>query len=299
MSVNLRHLEAFVAVARLCSFTRAARLLNVSQPALTVQIRQLEETLTVRLLDRNTRSVRLTRVGEELAPVFEKLLAEIDAVVASAKALSTRSKGVVRVAALPSISATLLPRVIAGFRRQYPGVSVVVRDTVEQQVVSMVRAEEVDLGIGSPEDAAADLDFTLLFKDHMSLVMSAGSPLLRKKQIGLSDLTGFPLILLSPESSVRHLLDRALDSLGVTASPEYEVTLMSTAAGLVRAGLGVAVLPSAALEMGELTGLRSRPLREPMLTREIGVLRKSGRTLSPAADSFLRSLAGSPRPLGL
>lgn len=299
MSVNLRHLEAFVAVARLCSFTRAARLLNVSQPALTVQIRQLEETLTVRLLDRNTRSVRLTRVGEELAPVFERLLAEIDGVVAGAKELSSVSKGVVRVAALPSIAATLLPRVIAAFRKQHPGVSVVVRDRVEQQVVSMVREEEVDLGIGSPGDAETGLDFTLLFKDHMSLVMSAGSPLLRKKQIGLKDLAGFPLILLGAESSVRHLLNRALDSLGVSVTPEYEVTLMSTVAGMVRAGLGVAVLPSVALEMGELTGLRSRPLREPMLTREIGVLRRSGRTLSPAAESFLHLLTSSPRTLGL
>jgi len=278
----------------LCSFTRAARLLNVSQPALTVQIRQLEETLTVRLLDRNTRSVRLTRVGAELAPVFERLLSEIDSVVASAKELSTRSKGLVRIAALPSIAATLLPRVLVAFRRQYPGVSVVVRDTIEQQVVSMVRAEEVDLGIGSPDDAEPDLEFTLLFKDHMSLVMSAGTPLLRKKLIGLKDLAACPLILLSPESSVRHLLNRALDSLGMEVKPDYEVTLMSTVAGMVRAGLGVAILPSVALEMGELTGLRSRPLREPMLTREIGVLRKSGRTLSPAAESFLRSLTSGP-----
>jgi len=299
MNVNLRHLEAFAAVARLCSFTAAARLLNLSQPALTVQIRQLEETLTVRLLDRNTRSVTLTRAGEELAPVVERLLAEIDSVVSSAKALSGKTQGSVRVAALPSIAATLLPRIIVGFRKHYPGVSVIVRDAVAERVVSMVRAEQVDLGLGSLDAAEPDLTFTPLFKDQMRLVLPVGSPLLRKRSIGLKDLTGHPLILSGPDSSVRHLVDRAVRSMGLTVTPAYEVSLMSSVAGMVRAGLGAAILPSAALDMGELAGLRSRPLREPMLVREIGVLQKSGRSLSPAAGSFLEAVAGNPGILAM
>jgi len=299
MNLNLRHLEAFAAVARLSSFTAAARLLNISQPALTVQIRQLEETLTVRLLDRNTRSVRLTRVGQELAPVVERLLAEIHSVVASAKELSSRATGIVRVAALPSIAATMLPRIIARFRRLYPGISVVVRDRIADQVVEMVRTEKVDLGIGSPDGAEPDIDFTLLFKDHMCLVLPAGSPLLQKRRIGLEDLAGQPLILFEPGSSVRRLLDRALGSLAPGVTPAYEATLMSTVAGMVRAGLGVTVLPAAALDMGELVGLRSRPLRDPLLTREIGVLQKSGRSLSPAAESFVKSVTASPRTFTL
>ena len=299
MDINLRHLEAFIAVAKLSSFTKAARQLNVSQPALTVQIRQLEDTLTVRLLDRNTRSVKLTGVGEELAPVVERLLSEINAIVARTKELSRKKKGIVRVAALPSIAATLLPRIIVEFRRQYPGITVVVRDDIAERVISMVRAEKVDLGIGSPDDLEPDLEFTLLFKDHMSLVMAAGSPLLKKKQIGLKDLVNSPLILLDPESSVRHLVSHAFDSIGQKVVPAFEVTLMSTVTGMVRAGLGVAILPSVALDMGGLTGLHSRPLRESALTREIGVIRKSGRSLSPAADSFLKNLTGGPKTLSL
>jgi DNA-binding transcriptional LysR family regulator len=299
MNVNLRHLEAFAAVARLCSFTAAARLLNLSQPALTVQIRQLEETLTVRLLDRNTRSVRLTLAGEELAPVVERLLAEIDSVVSSAKAMSGKTKGSVRVAALPSIAATLLPRIIVGFRRRYPGVSVVVRDAPAERVVSMVHSEQVDLGLGSPDGADPGLRFTPLFKDHMRLVLPVGSPLLRQRSIGLADLTGHPLILPGPDSSVRRLVDTAFRSMGLNVTPAYEASLMSTVAGMVRAGLGAAILPSAALDMGELTGLRSRPLREPMLVREIGVLQKAGRSLSPAAASFLEAVAGNPGILAL
>src|SRR5215204_5666278 len=106
---NLRQLRAFVVVARLGSFTRAAHLLHLSQPALTKQVRQLEETLGVRLLDRNTRAVELTRIGKGLAPVVTQLLQEIDAVLARTKQLAAKSRGVVRVAALPSLSSTILP----------------------------------------------------------------------------------------------------------------------------------------------------------------------------------------------
>ena len=294
MNVNLRHLEAFAAVARLGSFTAAARQLNISQPALTVQIRQLEESLTVRLLDRNTRSVRLTRIGRELAPRVERLLADMESMVASAKDLSQRARGVVRIAALPSIASTLLPRVIVSFRKQYPGISLVLRDVAASRVTELVLSEDVDLGLGSSDASHPDLSFTPLFTDHMCLVLPAASPLLARRQICLQDVAVQSLILPEPGSSVRLLVDRAFVALGLKVTPAYEVALMSTVAGMVRAGLGAAILPAASLEMGELKGLRARPLTDRLPAREIGVLRKAGRTLSPAAESFLAGLLAHP-----
>src|SRR4030095_15689453 len=98
IDLNLRQLQSFVTVARLGSFTRAARLMHLSQPALTKQVRQLEETLGVRLCDRSTRTVELTRIGNELAPVVTQLLQEIEAVVANTKELAAQSRGVIRIA---------------------------------------------------------------------------------------------------------------------------------------------------------------------------------------------------------
>src|ERR671938_1927365 len=120
IDLNLRQLQSFVTVARLGSFTRAARLLHLSQPALTKQIRQLEETLGVRLLDRTTRAVEPTHIGKELAPVVDQLLRELEAVVVNTKELATKSRGVVRVAALPSIASTILPATVARFQGRYP-----------------------------------------------------------------------------------------------------------------------------------------------------------------------------------
>jgi DNA-binding transcriptional LysR family regulator len=95
--LNLRQLQAFVKVAHVGSFTRAAHLLHLSQPALTKQIRQLEQTLSVRLFDRNTRTVELTRIGRDLAPVVEQLLREVEAIVVNTKELAEKSRGVIRV----------------------------------------------------------------------------------------------------------------------------------------------------------------------------------------------------------
>src|SRR5258708_20510134 len=120
MDLNMRQVRAFVSVAHLKSFTRAATLLNVSQPALTVQIRKLEEILGIRLLDRNSRTVDITRVGRELLPVFQRVLHELDAVIMDTRGLATQQHGVVRIAALPSFAATLLPPIISPFRRTTP-----------------------------------------------------------------------------------------------------------------------------------------------------------------------------------
>ena len=97
----MRQVRAFVSVAHLKSFTRAATLLHISQPALTVQIRKLEEILGVRLLDRNSRTVDITRVGRELVPIFQRILHELDSVVVDTWALATQQHGVQLIAALP------------------------------------------------------------------------------------------------------------------------------------------------------------------------------------------------------
>jgi DNA-binding transcriptional LysR family regulator len=234
--------------------------------------------------------VELTRIGKELAPVVNQLLRELDAVVVNTKELVAQSRGVIRIAALPSISSTILPTAVARFKERYPGISVVLKDVIAQRLVAMVKAEEVDFGIGSLNAADPEIQFSLLLTDRMIVVFPPGSALERKKVIGLRDLVGLPLVLMDPDSSVRRLVDRAFESIGEFATPAFEATYMSTAAGMVKAGLGVTILPSSAFEMGGLTGLRTRPIKHSALTREIGVIEKSRRSLSPAAESFLKTL---------
>ena len=296
--LNFRHLQAFVTVARLKSFTRAAKASNLSQPALTKQVRQLEETLGIRLFDRDTRTVALTGIGKELSPVIGQLLREIESVVFNIREVAAQNRGIIRVAALPSLCATLLPAAVACFREIHPGISVVLRDVVAERVIGLVKTEEVDFGVGTPPGGDAGVRFSVLFSDRMVVGFPAGHSLQQSKAVKLRHLARFPLVLMTADSSVRKLVDEAFASIGQLIKPAYEATYMSTAAGMVKAGLGVTILPSSAIQMGELSGLVTRPISHPAITRELGILEKAGRSLSPAASGLFRAVkevARNPR----
>jgi len=296
MNIDLRHLEAFLAAAQHRSFTRAARSLNISQPTFTVQIRQMEAELGLRLFDRNTRSVQLTRVGKDLVPVLERLVRELNSVLTNTKELAENRSGPVTVAVLPSLAATILPQVLAVLGAEHPGVSVHLREAPARRIVAMVKGDEVDFGIGWLKGADAELRFSPLFTDRMSVIFRAGSRLERSKTVALADVASFPLILMDRESSVRAVVDDAFATMGRFVSPAWEATYISTALALARAGLGVTILPASALEMSAGRRLRARPIREPNLDRRIGIIQRTGRSLSPPAGvlfNVVRARCGS------
>jgi DNA-binding transcriptional LysR family regulator len=288
-------LEAFVAVAKAGSFTRAAETLHISQPALTVQIRQLEQTMGVRLLDRNTRTVRLTRIGQELSPIVQRLLREIEDLTHHAREMAAGVRGVVSVAVLPSVASTVLPQIIAEFREEHPGILIVLKDMPAQKVLALVKADEVDFGIGSFADLDPATQAVPLFADQLRIVFPRKSRLDRPGPVRLKDLIEFPLILMDGQSSVRMIVDRAFGAIGHFPAAAYEASYMSSAIGMVKAGLGIAFLPSSMLDTTELSGIASRIVSEPGLTRQIVAIHRSGKDLSPAAKNFLRILVAGCR----
>jgi DNA-binding transcriptional LysR family regulator len=290
MNVSLDQLRAFVAAAATGSFTRAASNMCLSQPALTMRIRQLETNLRLRLFDRNTRSVQLTRVGRDLLPVFQRLLASFDAAIASANDLADKRNGVVRVATLPSFGATRMPEFISKFKKLYPRITFVLRDAVNSTVREMVKNEEVDLGIAHREQMPTELAYIDLFEDRMHAVYLADHPLAKIRSIKINAIARYPLVLMDQQTSVRTLVDQALLAAGQTVVPACEATYMSTAIAMVRSGLGVAVLPSTAIEPGFYPEVHSRPIQDRSLVRKICVLMRKNASLQPAAESFLELL---------
>jgi DNA-binding transcriptional LysR family regulator len=299
MNIDLHHLNAFLSAARHRNFTRAAKALDISQPSFTVQIRKLETELGVRLLDRNTRSVQLTRVGRDLFPVLERLVGELQSLLATTKESSEKRIGRVSISALPSLAATILPPLLARLKTEHPGVSVHLKEAPAKRVIDMVRDEETDFGLGWVKEKTREIKVTPLFTDRMAAIFKQGSPLENLKTVTLRELVCFPLILTDRDSSVCALVDDAIHSLGAAVLPAWETTYMSTALALVGAGLGVAVLPAIVLEMEARRDLRALPIEKPNLDRRIGLIQKRGRTLSPAAEVLFRACLRDARPQGL
>ena len=295
MDADLRHFEAFLAVARHGHFTRAAAALHVSQPALTVQIRQLERGLGVRLFDRNNRRVALTAAGREFVAPVERLLLDHAAIVRQAGDLSAGLGGVVTVAALPSVAAGLLPSAIQRLTRQRDGIVVRVRDVITGRLIDLVRAGDVDFGIGSLTRPDPGIAVERLMTDRLCAFAPVTHPISAKRRVTLRELSGYPLILTGRDSSVRQLFERALERERLPAHIAQEATYMSTAIGMARAGLGVAVLPQSARPDRVGDDVRAIEIRQPVLTRDIGILWRMGRSLSPPARLLVGALRADVR----
>lgn len=287
MDLNLRQVRAFVTVAQLKSFTRAAELMHLSQPALTVQIRKLEEALRCRLLDRNSRSVELTRLGRELLPALQRSLQGLDAIVVDTHAQSAGQLGTVRIASLPSFAASLLPDAILSARARNPGLAFVVRDAVAGRIAQLVRSEEVDLGLSGGEITDSELELLHQAEDRMQLVFPSDHPIARRRVIRLEHIVEQPLVLTDPASSVRAVVDAAFLALGRQPIVACETTYMMTAVAMVRAGLGLTILPASAREPRAESGLQCRVIDDPAFVRRIAIIKKRGRSLPPAGEAFL------------
>ncbi|MFC5358992.1 LysR family transcriptional regulator [Azospirillum himalayense] len=290
MDLSLRQIRAFLAAAQTRSFTRAAESLHVAQPTLTVQIRRLEEALAVKLFDRNTRSVELTRIGSELLPVFQRMVHDLDAVVVDTHEIAAMRRGVVRVAALPTIAAGVLPDAIQSFRELHPGVTFVLKDVIASRVLGLVRSEEVDLGVTGGEAKGQDIDTVLEVRDRMHIVFPQGHVVGDLLRVTIETLAEVPLVLMDPATSVREIVDEAFLSAGRIAKPVCEATYMMTAIAMVRAGLGLTILPGSAREIAAEPALRSRPIDMFGFSRPVRVIRKTGRSLPPLAEAFLDHL---------
>jgi LysR family carnitine catabolism transcriptional activator len=287
MTADLKHIEAFLAVARQGHFTRAAAALHVSQPALTVQVRQLEEALGLKLFDRNNRHVRLTQAGRDLVAPFERLTLDLASIVKHAHDLAAVRRGVVVVAALPSVAAGALPRAIGALSARHPAIHVRVRDEIAGRVLELVRAGEVDFGIGTLVRPDPEVTHEPMFTDRLCAFARIDHPLARRRSIRLRELGPHPLIVTGQDTSVRQIIERTLEQERLPIRIAQEATYMTTAIGMVQAGLGIAILPESALMPGAGQGVRMLPIREPDLTRHVGLLRRNERSLSPAAQRLL------------
>lgn len=295
MNVTLRQLRAFIAVAEAQHFTRAAERLEVSQSSVSTLVRELEANLGLRLLDRHTRKLQLTQAGAEILPLARKAMADLDKVLGSSAELRTLGRGRVAIAAASLQAALLLPDVIRDFQDAYPGVKVSVDDVAEHEVIAKLRRGEVDFGIGSARASEQDIGAQLLSTDVFAAVMPPGHPLARRRQLSWRELVDVPLIGPPPDNAVRMQLDEALARAGIALTRRFEAQLPLTLLGMVASGLGIAVMTTAMNRLALALGLEIRPVREPVIEREISLLVHVDRSLSPAAQNFRNLLLARRR----
>ncbi|NWB96617.1 LysR family transcriptional regulator [Pseudomonas gingeri] len=291
MAINfdLNDLQAFRAVVEQGSFRKAAQAINISQPALSRRVDKLEEALGVRLFERTTRRVSLTQVGRAFAPTVERLLDDLDLALLGITDVASTRLGHVTVACVPSAAYYFMPKVVAHYHRQYPKIKVKVLDSSANDVHAAVLSGEADFGLSFTGNLQAEIEFELLVEERYVVACRRDHPLAGRASVTWAELYQQDYISLDKTSGNRFLLDQALTGIEVQKPSVCETRHVTTMIGLVEAGLGIAAVPTMAMPVAnEHPILTSVPLIEPEVMRKVGLLKRRGRVLTPAARELER-----------
>jgi DNA-binding transcriptional LysR family regulator len=294
----LPYLRTFHLVAEERSFSRAARALALSQPAVSAHIRALEQAYGIPLFEIRRRRAFLTPEGEALCAYTERifnLVAEAELAITATRRLE---RGRLSLGASPTIGVHLLPPVLRSFARQYPGIQVQLTIARSEEVIAQVLANRIALGfVEAVVTHNPVLDVQPFAHDDMVLIAPRDHPWSRVGRVSRARLHGTSILRRESGSGLRALLDGMLAQAGVVVATAMELGSMEALIEAVRAGVGVAWVPRIAAarqaELGEI-GIVEVPGLE--LRRTLYVVKPQGIRLAAAPEAFLEFVRAHSMP---
>ena len=286
--MDLRQLRYLVALDQERNFTRAAAREHVAQPALSQQIQRLEREVGVALVERTTRTVRITDAGRLLVARAARILAEVDAARAELERVRGVETGHVFVGAMHTMGPIDISLALATFHERHPAVELTVREQSSEELAEMLRVDALDLAFLSVTERieSEGLGLHQLVSEELVAVLPLGHPLSGRTQARLIELAGEQFISYRHGSRLRELLMGAAAEAGFTPSIMLESNESQRIRRLVARGMGVALLPRSDA-VGPGAEVVAVPVTEPALARDITLAWREDRRLPPAADAFL------------
>ncbi|HEX2872594.1 MAG TPA: LysR family transcriptional regulator [Polyangiaceae bacterium] len=293
--MDLRDLEYFLAVVEAKSVTLAARRVHAAQPTLSHALARLENELGQRLLERKARTpLRLTDAGELVAARARQALSAVTALKDDLASLRGHVGGQLRIAAIQSLSVTLLPGALSRLAREFPGVKPSVRTLAAENIARAVASGRADVGLlaGAPRASLRGLSVRLLFEEPLVALMKKSDPFAKSKRLNLAQLASRELLLVPDGTFLSDIIHEACDQAGF--SPRVRLTLASAEAlrETVRAGLGVTILPRGYASPSD-RDLVAVPLTRPTPKREVLLVERGPDQLATprSAQAFAGILA--------
>ena len=291
--LDVRRMRVLREVAVRGSFSAAAEALSFTQSAVSQQIAALEREAGTMLVQRNARGVRLTEAGEALVRHADAILARLDEAEAELEAIAGLRGGRLRMAAFESAAASLMPLAIAAFREAHPGIELSLILTEPEDSAPLLKTGEIDLALGYDSRVRGEVDGITrhhLLSDPMFLVMQAGHPLARKRNLRLADLADDPWIAGTSDCECNRLITRACAVAGFEPRIEFQTDDYAAMQGFVAAGVGVSLIA----ELG-LTSVRDdvvvRALGRDTPVREVYAATATDAYRTPSTQAMLDILA--------
>ncbi len=289
--MEMHQLRYVVAVARTGNFSRAAEQCHVSKPSLSQQIQKLEDELGERLFDRMKRQAKLTPSGEVFLRRAARILEEVDAAKREATDAKELLRGVVTVGVLPTIAPYLLPAVMTEFTERFPGVETVVQEDTTARLLKLAHAYEIDFGLASHPIQDERMAVRELFAEELLLALPPGHRLIRKRTVSAADLESERLIVMKEGHCLGDQVLHFCDRRDLRPCISFRSAQLETIQSLVRAGLGISLIPAMAAQSqrGDLPEYRS--LSAPRPSRKIVAVWPKQRPPGRAANEFLRLIS--------
>lgn len=283
---DLNDLQAMVAVVEQGSFRAAAVTLNISQPALSRRIAKLERALNVQLFERTTRRVATTLVGREFFSKAQEILDGVQRSLHNISDISRSHYSQVTLACVPSVAHNLLPPILHHFHLQFPRIRIRIADEGAHEVLNNVLRGDSDFGVNFLGGAEKGIDFEPLVVEHFVLACPPGHPLADAEAVTWDQIALYPYMTVGKSSGNRMMLDQAMAPSERRPPAFVEVRHVTSLLEMIKAGLGIGVVPQLAMPREHDGALVAVPLAGPAITRTLGIIKRTGRILSPGAQEL-------------
>jgi DNA-binding transcriptional LysR family regulator len=292
--LDVKRMRILKEVADRGSFSAAAEALSYTQSAVSQQIAALEREAGAQLVTRGARGIKLTEAGETLVKHADAILTRLADAEAELEALRGLRGGRLRMAAFPTVGATLMPVAIALFRQRHPDIELTVRQLEPDESLPLLKGGDLDIALDVDDSTAGEeyadvIETTFLLDDPMYACLPLGHPLASKRKLRLRDLSGDPWINTTSSCSCADMVRNACIRHGFEPQVTFESDDYLAIQGLVAAGVGVALIPLLAL-----TTVRDdviiRELGNEAPVRKISAATLSGAQRSPASRAMLEVL---------
>ncbi|TGA95978.1 LysR family transcriptional regulator [Sporolactobacillus shoreae] len=281
-----QQIEYFQKVAQLQHMTKAAEALAISQPALSRSIARLEEELGVSLFERQGRSIILNQYGKLFLKHADRILKEVEITKKEIQSLLDPEYGVVSLGFLHTLGVSIIPDILSGFQGLHPNTKIKLYQNNNISLLKQLESGEIDLCLVHHPLGDPHIEWEKLWDEELFLMVPINHPLAAKESVTLDEIRNEPIISMKPGYELRKIADKLCRKVNITPNITFEGEEVTTLAGLVASGLGVALLPDQK-DIDE-EKVKKVHVKWPSCKRQIGLAWYSERYLSPAVRRFMK-----------
>lgn len=286
--MNLNQLQYFITLAHMEHYTRAAEVLEITQPSLSHAVSTLEKELGTYLFEKKGRNVILTKYGRVFLEYVENSLDILNAGVRKTRSLTSETSGVIDIGYIYTLGTKFIPRLLRGFLEVNSDKDIHINVTAGNttDILKGLKEEKYDIAFCSRKEDEKEITFTPVAEEELVVIVPKNHELAGRKEIDLIETVSYPQIIFTKESGLRSAIDQLFQSINAYPKAAYEIEEDGSMAGMVAEGFGIAVLPD--IPVLKQLNVDILKMKTPEFKRYIYMANEKNKFFAPIAELFMK-----------